>query len=346
MISGSRAALWIVVVPSAYTAAINRFSVRPDTREVERDLGAVQTIGERLEVAVAELERGAHRLQPRHVHVDRPGTEVVATRQREAHVPAAREQRAEHVDRRPDPFDQLIRRDRRQIAVVGEDRRAACRRRSIDRPIAPSRSAMIDTSTISGTLASSNDPSVSNVAAISFSTEFLAPGTTTSPAADRRGGRRSTVGINGSGSTAPVARRDRYPSAPVCSAGARCRSNGHSRLARRARRAAALEQPRDDLVLERASSPDGTFEQEDGPVPRSTSDASSIVPTADSSRRTRYRLVDPVVQLVVRASGPCARRSPVAPAAPPRRAAPTVVGAARPADRTPDASSGCSPRRR
>ena len=103
---------------------------------------------------------------------------------------------------------------------------------TIDTPIAPSSSPMIDTSTISGTLPSSNDPSVSSVAAISFSTEFLAPGTTTSPAS---GPAWRTHTIDGSGparwkGTGPD------PSPPVCSAGARCRSNGHSRVARRTRR--------------------------------------------------------------------------------------------------------------
>ena len=53
----------------------------PDRREVEDDVGAVKPIGERLEVAVAELERGTHRFEARHVHVDGAGTEVIAARQ-------------------------------------------------------------------------------------------------------------------------------------------------------------------------------------------------------------------------------------------------------------------------
>ena len=81
VISGSRAALSMRVTPSASTAAVSRFSVAPTRREVEGDVGAVEPVGERLEVPVAELERGPHRFQARHVHVDRTGTEIVAARQ-------------------------------------------------------------------------------------------------------------------------------------------------------------------------------------------------------------------------------------------------------------------------
>ncbi len=48
-------------------------------------------------------------------------------------------------------------------------------------PIAASRSLMIVTSAMSGTLVMWCSPSANSVAAISFSTEFFAPGTTTSP---------------------------------------------------------------------------------------------------------------------------------------------------------------------
>ena len=154
---------------------------RTDAREVERDVGPVEPVGERLEVAVAELERGAHRFEAGDVHVDRTRAEVVAARQRQPDVTAAGEQRAEHVDRRPDPFDQFVRGDRDDVARVGQleaarRRCAPCRRRS-----PPSRSPMIVTSAMSGTLVRWNVPSVSNVVAISFSTEFLAPGTVTVP---------------------------------------------------------------------------------------------------------------------------------------------------------------------
>ena len=125
-----------------------------DAREVERDVGAVQAIGERLEVAVAELERRAHRLEPGHVHVDRPGAEVVAAGQRQPHVPAPGEQRTEHVDRGPDPLDELVRRDGREVAAVGEDAAGRVRARRSTRRSPPSRSPMIATSTIVGDVAS------------------------------------------------------------------------------------------------------------------------------------------------------------------------------------------------
>jgi hypothetical protein len=48
-------------------------------------------------------------------------------------------------------------------------------------PIAPSSSDMMPTSAMAGTLVISNTPSAMRLAAINLSTEFLAPGTTTSP---------------------------------------------------------------------------------------------------------------------------------------------------------------------
>ena len=57
----------------------------------------------------------------------------------------------------------------------------------VDTPIAASRSLMMVTSTMLGTFDRRYTPSASNVAAISFSTEFLAPGTTTVPRRARRG---------------------------------------------------------------------------------------------------------------------------------------------------------------
>ena len=52
---------------------------------------------------------------------------------------------------------------------------------SVRTPMAASSSPMMLTSAISGTLESVKSPSASNVAAISFSTEFFAPGIATSP---------------------------------------------------------------------------------------------------------------------------------------------------------------------
>ena len=55
-------------------------------------------------------ELDAERLETALVHVDRAGTEVVATRQRDARDTATGQQRAEHDDRRTHPLDELVRR--------------------------------------------------------------------------------------------------------------------------------------------------------------------------------------------------------------------------------------------
>ena len=52
-----------------------------DTGKLERDVGAVQTVGAGFHHAVTQFEGGAHRLQPFEVHVDGSAAEVVATRQ-------------------------------------------------------------------------------------------------------------------------------------------------------------------------------------------------------------------------------------------------------------------------
>ena len=54
---------------------------RPDTGELEGDVGTVQAIGSGFDVAVLHLEGRSHRLEPLQVHVDRPASEVVAARQ-------------------------------------------------------------------------------------------------------------------------------------------------------------------------------------------------------------------------------------------------------------------------
>ena len=63
------------------------FSVAPTLGKSKRDVGAVQPVGEGLDVAVAELERRAHRLEAGDVHVDRAGAEVVAAGQRQRTCP-------------------------------------------------------------------------------------------------------------------------------------------------------------------------------------------------------------------------------------------------------------------
>ena len=62
---------------------------RPDAGEPERDVGPVQPVGGGLDLAVAELELRAHRLEAGDVHVDRAGAEVVAAGHRERDPPAS-----------------------------------------------------------------------------------------------------------------------------------------------------------------------------------------------------------------------------------------------------------------
>ena len=105
-----------------------------DAGELERDVGAVQALGAGLHHAVAQLERGAHRLEALEVHVDGAAAEVVAAGQRQRDPPEAAEQRAEHVDAGPDALDQLVGRDGCDVAGVDHAqlrraRRARCARR-------------------------------------------------------------------------------------------------------------------------------------------------------------------------------------------------------------------------
>ena len=119
-ISGSRAALSSTVVPLATTAAMRMFSVAPTLGNSRVMSAPSSTSARRLEVAVAQLERRPHRLEAGEVHVDRAGAEVVAAGQRELGVPEPAEQRAEHVDRRPDLLGQLVGRLGRDRAVVAQ----------------------------------------------------------------------------------------------------------------------------------------------------------------------------------------------------------------------------------
>ena len=135
----------------------------------------------RVQLAVAELERRAHRLQPGDVHVDRAGAEVVAAGHRQAHPP-------QRVSSGPSTLIEARIRSTSSYGATGDELAAVAssrsrpgdRRRDVT-PIAASSSPMIDTSTMSGTLVSSYSPSARRLAAISLSTEFLAPGTSIVP---------------------------------------------------------------------------------------------------------------------------------------------------------------------
>ena len=117
--SGSRAALSIVVTPSAYTAAVTMFSVaptlgNPNVTSAPCRRSAVASSSPWLNLNSAPIASSPAMCMSigRAPKSSPPGIDS-------RDPPAAREQRAEHVDRRPDPLDQLVRGDRREVAGVG-----------------------------------------------------------------------------------------------------------------------------------------------------------------------------------------------------------------------------------
>ena len=145
---------------------------------------------------------------------------------------------------------------------------------------------MIETSTMSGTLLSSKTPSVSSVVAISLSTEFFAPGTTTVP--DSGPVLRTTI--------VSTAAPDRFHDLPVCSRRAPRRANSHPTLAGDPHHLDEITRPRDDLVLESAAptgphrgEDDGRvtpFDQEHGPFSTYRGRSRSATTRSPSARRT------------------------------------------------------------
>ena len=96
--------------------------------------------------------------------------------------PQRREQRSEHVDRGPDPLDELVRARPARCCRCWSARAGPARGGSSSTPIAASRSPMIvDVGDVGhvGEFVRRRRPS--SVVAISLSTEFLAPGTVTTP---------------------------------------------------------------------------------------------------------------------------------------------------------------------
>ena len=279
--SGSRAALSIVVVPVGEHGGGDDVLRRPDAREREGDVGAVQAIGRGVQLAVGELERGAHRLQPGDVHVDRAGAEVVAAGHRQAHLAAARQQRAEHVDRGADALDELVGGDRDEVAVVARGPAVPAPGCCVRTPRAASSSPMIATSSIAGTLVSSYSPSASRLAAISLSTAFFAPGTRIVPSS---GPRWRIVIWSARSRLAPMPAPERQRRSgqvqPAWPGNARLQSQTRqyapavkgrehgSRVTRSWPAGGATAEhvlsPRDDIVRERADG-DGRFVQEAGP---------------------------------------------------------------------------------
>ena len=195
----------MTVVPLASTAAISTLSVpvwlgysRTTRLPTRRGTDGHRGLDPGLDVAVGRVERGAHRLEGPQVHVDGPGTEVVAPGQGHPGPAAA----GRGAGRGPPPTPASSPPARR--APRGPRRpgwsppaRRGVRPGCTSTPMAPSSSPMMSTSVIRGTLVSTWRPSASRQAAISLSTEFLAPPARTVPD-------RGPLGVTTNRSTPPV----------------------------------------------------------------------------------------------------------------------------------------------
>ena len=98
-------------------------------RVLEHQVGAHQAtrgiLSLGFDIAVMGSEGAAHLGQAGDMDVDRPATEIIAPRQRDACTPTARQQRAEDDDRRPDLLDQLVGSLRDEVLVGGDIDREA-----------------------------------------------------------------------------------------------------------------------------------------------------------------------------------------------------------------------------
>ena len=151
---------------------------RADARELEQDAGADQLVGPGLDVAVADREASRRvASRPATCMSIGPGPEVVAAGQGDPGLAESSEQRAEHHDRCPHALDELVGRLGHDLVVAGHvDGQLVAPMRSTSTPIASSSSLMRSTSVMRGHVAqhvAARRPA--GVAAISLSTEFLAP---------------------------------------------------------------------------------------------------------------------------------------------------------------------------
>ena len=128
-ISGSRAALRMVVVPVAATAASRRFSVAPTEGWGSR-ISAPRRPSRRRRAdrAVAELDRGAHGAQARDMEIDAAQADGIAARHRQRRLAAAGQQGAEQQHRGAHAGDQLGI-DALRLHAIGRDRHGEARRR-------------------------------------------------------------------------------------------------------------------------------------------------------------------------------------------------------------------------
>jgi hypothetical protein len=195
-------------------AAIIRFSV-PVTVTMSVVMRAPfsrpRRAGARDDVAVLDMDRGAHRLQTLDVLVDRTRADRAAAGQRHPRFAEAREQRAEHEDRRAHRLDQLVGRLARcDASGVERDAATVASLRSATTPRLRSSFSAVLTSWSCGTLTSVTGSSVSSAAQSSGSAAFLAPEIATSPSS-RRPPRMISLSMNDSGvrRLRPLGRRQR-----------------------------------------------------------------------------------------------------------------------------------------
>ncbi len=178
--SGSRAALSSTVVPAASTAAVTMFSVAPTlgngstmSAPCSRSARACSSPWASLNSAPIASRAAMCMSIGRAPKSSPPGIDRVTSPQR--------------VSSGPSTLTEARMRSASSYGATGTSRpplvstsRSGPERSHVT-PIAASSSPMIDTSTRSGTLASSYTPSASRLAAISLSAEFLAPGTSIRP---------------------------------------------------------------------------------------------------------------------------------------------------------------------
>ena len=195
-ISGSRAALSITVVPSASTAAIRMFSVAPTLGKSSQICAPRSTLAARDDPAVLDLRGGAEPLQARLVHVQRPRADGVAAGQRDLGPPAPRRSAGRARTPRPAAATPPVVRLGAELARARRSPRRRARR-STPQPRPRSTSAISGTSRISGQFVSVVVPSASSAAAISFSTLFLAPTTSTEPDKPGSAGHRESSATDG-----------------------------------------------------------------------------------------------------------------------------------------------------
>ena len=179
-ISGSRAALSITVTPSASTAAIKMFSVAPTLGNFKVICApwrcvAVAFTPSRVKSKIAPIASSPATCKSigREPKSSPPGIAMSTW----PYLPSNGPRRL---------IDARIRSTNSNGAIgvilpVLVSNNSCASRRCVDMPSVSSNSHIVLTSAMSGTLVRRNSPSASNVAAISLSTEFFAPGTCTSP---------------------------------------------------------------------------------------------------------------------------------------------------------------------